>query len=80
MTDRTNQEAEIARITAVSVFFLAGSVVMGGRFVRLFTTISGMRVRGMRILSALSFSFLAACMADLAGVRPSWAPLMRGRS
>lgn len=63
--------ADVARITAVSVLFLAGSILVGGRFVRLFASyMSRMRVRGMKLITALSFCFGMAYMADLVGLAP----------
>ena len=62
---------EIARITAVSVLFLAGSILIGGRFVRGFAHYnSRMRVRGMKLITALTFCFGMAYLADLAGLAP----------
>ncbi len=62
---------EVARITAVSLVFLGTAVLVGDRFVRLFTNyLSRMRVRGMKIITALTFCFAMAYLADLIGLAP----------
>ncbi|HET9481371.1 MAG TPA: cation:proton antiporter [Candidatus Polarisedimenticolia bacterium] len=62
---------EVGRITAVSIFFLVGAILIGPQFVKLFVRyIARMRVRGMKIISALSFCFGLAYMADLIGLAP----------
>ena len=62
---------EVGRITTVSVVYLAAAVLVGPRFVRLFFNyLARMRVRGMKILSALLFCFALAYLADLIGLAP----------
>lgn len=62
---------EVGRISAVSVFFLVGSILIGPRFVRLFVRyLSSMKVKGMKIITALMFCFGLAYMADLIGLAP----------
>jgi Kef-type K+ transport system membrane component KefB len=61
--------ASTARITTVSLAFLFVAVLIGHRFVRIFISyISRMRVRGMKIITALVFCFAMAYMADLVGL------------
>jgi Kef-type K+ transport system membrane component KefB len=61
----------IARITTVSIIFLAISLLIGERFVRGFAHYnSSLRVRGMKLITALTFCFGMAWLADLVGLAP----------
>ncbi|HEY3176208.1 MAG TPA: cation:proton antiporter [Candidatus Polarisedimenticolia bacterium] len=62
---------EVARITGVSILFLGGALLAGPTVVRLFVAYSArMRVRGMKVITALSFCFGLAYLADLIGLAP----------
>ena len=61
----------VARTVVVSALFLTFTVLMGDRVVRgLAEPLSRMRVRGMKLITALSFCFGMAWLADLAGLAP----------
>ncbi len=61
----------IAKIVGISVLFLAGSVLVGGRLATLVASRAArMRVRGMKLIAALSFCFAMAWLADVVGLAP----------
>ncbi len=69
VTSGTFSVGSIARISTVSVVFLGAAVLVGPRFVKLFVSaVSTMRVRGVKMITALSFCFGLAYLADLIGL------------
>ena len=63
--------ADTSRIVALSVLFLGGTLMIGGRLVTLASAyLSRMRVRGMQLITALAFCFGMAFLSDLIGLAP----------
>lgn len=61
----------ITWIAGVSILFLLGAVLVGGRIAALFASRAArMRVRGMKLITALGFCFAMAWLADVVGLAP----------
>jgi Kef-type K+ transport system membrane component KefB len=62
---------EVARITLISFAFLAGAVVAGPRVMRLVVPrLARLRVKGMKLVTAMTFCFGMAWLADALGLAP----------
>jgi Kef-type K+ transport system membrane component KefB len=62
---------EVARISIVSVAFLAGSILVAPRVLRLLVPgLARLRVHGMKLITALSVCFGMAWLADAIGLAP----------
>lgn len=69
VTSGTLSFGSVARISTVSVIFLAAAILVGPRFVRLFVSaVSNLRVKGVKMITALSFCFGLAYLADMIGL------------
>jgi Kef-type K+ transport system membrane component KefB len=62
---------EVARIIVVSLLFLTGALAIGSRFARVIAHyMSGLRVAGMKLITALIFGFGLAWTAGMVGLAP----------
>ncbi|HKY33460.1 MAG TPA: cation:proton antiporter [Candidatus Polarisedimenticolia bacterium] len=63
--------SEVARISLVSLAFFAGAILAGPAFMRTFVSyVARLPVQGMKTITALSFCFFLAWLADVIGLAP----------
>ncbi|MGH9866975.1 MAG: cation:proton antiporter [Candidatus Polarisedimenticolia bacterium] len=62
---------EVARITLVSIAFLGGAIVLGPKLLKyLVPQLAKLRVKGMKLITAMTFCFGMAWLADALGLAP----------